>query len=122
MFLKLFEEKSGSLLAGCHNNDHLVEKYRILITKVRMIIQLQHYSFRILLLKDYSVYSLIKNLCNSFNIRIELSDFWLIVISSVSTEEKVIAFLSFHLRGKRWPLPLCIGQLCCAMCKNPLFI
>jgi len=24
------------LLAGCHNNDHLVEKYRILITKVRM--------------------------------------------------------------------------------------
>lgn len=22
------------LLAGCHNNDHLVEKYRILITKV----------------------------------------------------------------------------------------
>lgn len=23
------------LLAGCHNNDHLVEKYRILITKVR---------------------------------------------------------------------------------------
>ena len=27
------------LLAGCHNNDHLVEKYRILITKVREVIK-----------------------------------------------------------------------------------
>lgn len=26
------------LLAGCHNNDHLVEKYRILITKVQCLV------------------------------------------------------------------------------------
>lgn len=58
------------LLAGCHNNDHLVEKYRILITKVRG----WWFSFSInilgnLLQKDHCGYLISNNfLYNSFTL------------------------------------------------------
>jgi hypothetical protein len=62
------------LLAGCHNNDHLVEKYRILITKVRN----NNSSSLLLIILEFCVeshcgYSTSKNFFyNLFKIRTEL--------------------------------------------------